>query len=144
MKLKFLTGILCILLSGIGFTSDAVDIKSENISRNHIAVYYFHGNVRCMSCHKIENYTKETVEKYFNKQVQAGDILFKKVNVEKKGNAHFVEDYQLYTKSVVLSLVKDGKEVKHKNLTKVWEYLGNKTKFENYEKKEIKDFLKEL
>ncbi|MFC1643726.1 nitrophenyl compound nitroreductase subunit ArsF family protein [Candidatus Omnitrophota bacterium] len=144
MRLKFLAGVLCIFLLGIGFTADAIDIKNEDASGSHIVVYYFHGNFRCASCHKIENYTKETVEKYFDKQVQAGDILYKTVNVEKKGNAHFVEDYQLYTKSVVLSLVRDGKEVKHKNLTKVWEYLGNKTKFENYEKKEIEDFLKEL
>jgi hypothetical protein len=144
MRFRFLTGILCILLLGVGFTSYAADMKSEDAPGNHIIVYYFYGNFRCANCHRIENYTKETVEKYFNKQVQAGDILYKTVNVEKKENAHFVEDYQLYTKSVVLSLVKGGKEVKYKNLTKVWEYLNNKTKFEDYEKKEIKEFLKYL
>lgn len=144
MRLKFLTGFLCIFIFGGGLVADATDIKSEDASGNHIVVYYFHVNFRCASCHKIENYTKETVEKYFNKQVQAGNILYKTVNIEEKGNAHFVEDYQLYTKSVVLSLIKDGKEIKYKNLTKVWEYLGNKTKFEDYEKKEIEEFLKEL
>ena len=93
---------------------------------------------------RLSKRNKETVEKYFSKQVQAGAIVYKAVNIEKEGNAHFIEDYQLYTKSVVLSLVKDGKEVKYKNLTKVWEYLRDKTKFEDYEKEEIKDFLKEL
>ncbi|NQT33321.1 MAG: hypothetical protein HQ594_06605 [Candidatus Omnitrophica bacterium] len=139
MKLKILLVFLFVFVVGVGLACG-----EENTSGDHIAVYYFHGNFRCNSCHKIENYTKETVDKYFNKEIRSGDIVYKIVNVEQKENVHFVEEYQLYTKSVVLSLVKDGKEIKYKNLTKVWEYLNSKTKFEDYEKKEIKEFLKEL
>jgi len=144
MKLKILLVFLSVFVFGIGLAVGAADIKGEDTSGDHLAVYYFHGNSRCSSCHKIENYTKETVEKYFNKEIQAGTIAYKTINVEQKENAHFVKDYELYTRSVVLSLVKAGKEVRYKNLTKVWEYLGNKSKFENYEKKEIEEFLNEL
>jgi len=55
-----------------------------------------------------------------------------------------VQDYQLYTKSVVLSLVKDGKEVKFKNLDKVWQLLRNKDKFYKYIKEETTNFLDTL
>jgi hypothetical protein len=144
MKFKILSVSLFILILGISLTASAADAKGEDTTGDHLVVYYFHGNFRCANCHKIENYTKETVEKYFSEQMRAGDIIYKTVNVEKKENAHFVGDYQLYTRSVVLSLVKGGKEVKYKNLTEIWECLGNKIKFEDYEKKEIKNFLKEL
>ena len=47
----------------------------------------------------------------------------------------------LYTKSVVLSLVKDGQEVKFKNLEQVWQLLRNKDKFYQYIKNETQGFL---
>ncbi|MDD5428397.1 MAG: nitrophenyl compound nitroreductase subunit ArsF family protein [Candidatus Omnitrophica bacterium] len=111
---------------------------------NFVAVYYFHGNFRCANCHNIEQYTKETIEKDFKKELASGSVKFKTINVETKGNEHFTDDYKLYTKSVVLSLVKNGKEVKFDNLTKVWEHLRDKEAFRRYIKNEVEKYLKEL
>jgi len=116
----------------------------KNAPANYVMVYYFHGNFRCVNCKTIEQYTKEAVEKYFQKELDTGKVAFKVVNVETKGNEHFTNDYQLYTKSVVLSLVKNGKEVKFDNLTKVWEHLRNKDAFHQYIKSEAERYLKEL
>ena len=71
-------------------------------------------------------------------------VPFYREKYEKKENKHFVNDYQLYTKSVVLSLVRDGKEMKFKNLEKVWQLLRNKDKFYKYIKEETQGFLDEL
>ena len=87
----------------------------EAPKNNYILTYYFHGNFRCVNCHNIEQYTKEAVEKYFQKELDTGKVVFKVIDVEIKGNEHFTNDYQLYTKSVILSLVKNGKEVKFDN-----------------------------
>ncbi|MGB2629878.1 MAG: nitrophenyl compound nitroreductase subunit ArsF family protein [Candidatus Omnitrophota bacterium] len=122
--------------------ASAPEIKDPPSSR--VIVYYFHGNFRCASCRKIEQYTNEAIQKYFSKEIEAGKLAYKVVNVQQKENSHFVEDYQLYTRSVVASLVKDGREVKHETLAKVWEYLGNKQKFYNYIDEEVDKFLKEL
>jgi len=119
-------------------------IGAETSPTNFVAAYYFHGNFRCVNCHNIERYTKEAVEKYFQKELDAGKVVFKVINVETKGNEHFANDYKLYTKSVVLSLVKNGKEVKFDNLNKVWEYLRNKDAFHQYIKSEVERYLKEL
>ena len=70
-------------------------------------------------------------------------LEFKVVNVEEKGNEHFNRDYQLYTKSLILSLVKDGKEIKWINLEKIWEHVGTKEIFIDYVKSGITDLLKE-
>ncbi len=110
---------------------------------NYVAVYYFHTNFRCVSCHKIEQYTGETINKSFTNEIKNGSLKYSVINVEEKGNEHYVKDYQLYTKSVVLSMVKNGKEVKNKNLDKVWQYLSNKDQFMEYVKTETESFLRE-
>ncbi|MEW6536370.1 MAG: nitrophenyl compound nitroreductase subunit ArsF family protein [Candidatus Auribacterota bacterium] len=111
---------------------------------NRVDAYYFHTTFRCASCHKIEEYTGETMNGTFADAINSGNLQYKVINVEENGNEHYIKDYQLYTKAVVLSLVKDGKEIKSKNLEKVWQYLGNKGKFTDYVKTETESFLKEL
>lgn len=142
MRTRFLSFILSFILSvdvgGINHVS-AQDTKDE--PPKQVIVYYFHGNFRCFSCHRIEQYTKEAVEQYFNDELKSGKLLFKPINVEEKENQHFVKDYQLYTKSVIVSLIKGGKEVKYSNLTNVWDYLGNKQKFYDYIKNEVNKYL---
>ena len=108
-----------------------------------VIAYYFHGTMRCPTCHKLEQYSKEAIETNFKDALASGTLEFKVVNVEDKGNEHFNKDYQLYTKSLILSLVKDGKQIKWKNLDKIWEYVGNKERFVDYVNSGVADFLKE-
>jgi hypothetical protein len=137
--------IICVFLLGFLSMVLAKDESEKKKSEDKkIIVYYFYTNFRCASCHKIENYTKEAIEKYFKDELKSGKLVFKAINVEEKENEHFVKDYKLYTKSVVLSLVKNNKEVKYNNLAKVWNYLKDKKKFYGYIKKETDKYLKEL
>jgi len=103
-------------------------------------VYYFMTTQRCPSCMKIESYTKDAVERTFSQNLKSGAMLWKMVNVDKPENNHFIKDYQLFTKSVVLVKIRGGKQVKWKNLDKVWELLNNKTAFQSYVVKEITAF----
>lgn len=145
-RVKWLFSALAALILCVG--SAGADTKSETGPReglsNRVAVYYFHGNFRCVNCRNLEKYTKEAAEKYFGKELREGKVTFGIFNVETKGNEHFNDDYQLYTKSVILSLVKDGKEVKYDNLAKVWEYLRDREAFHQYIKNEVEKYLKEL
>lgn len=119
----------------------ATDSKPSAASGNQVVAYYFHGTFRCSSCLKIEQYSREAIEKYFGNELKSGNLVFKVINVEGKGNEHYMNDYQLYTKSLVLSLVKDGKEIKSVNLKQVWEYLGNREKFYEYVKNNVDSYL---
>ncbi len=133
---RFLALIILILLltirTTIVFTADA-----------KIIAYYFHGNARCPTCHKMEQYTKEAIEENFKDELANGLLVVKTVNVEEKENEHFVNDYQLYTKALIISRVKNGKETQHKNLAKIWEYVRDKKKFFNYVTTEINNYLKD-
>jgi len=91
----------------------------------------------------MEKYSREAVDSNFKDALASGKLEFKAVNVEEGGNEHFVNDYKLYTKTLVLSMTKDGKEVKSKNLDKIWELARNKQKFIDYVASEVKAFMKD-
>ncbi|NQU95815.1 MAG: hypothetical protein HQ549_06305 [Candidatus Omnitrophica bacterium] len=121
-----------------------INASSAFCDNGKVIAYYFHGSFRCPTCRNLEQYAKEAIENNFKKELAEGSLIFKAVNVEEKENEHFMKDYRLYTKSLVLSLVKDDKEVKYKNLDKIWEYVRDKTKYMNYVKNEVAIFLKDL
>ena len=149
---KLCTLILCIII--IGFCSvdkttaesgksDAGSVGVKETSGKFVA-YYFHGNFRCDNCRKIEQYSREAVDLYFSEQLKTGELTFKVINTDEPENKHFVEDYQLYTRSLVIAEFKDGKQVKWKNLAKVWDYLNDKEKFYEYVKSEIQNYLEQM
>lgn len=91
-------------------------------------VYYFHGAQRCMTCNKIEAMTRAAVKAEFKDEVAAGKIALKSVNLDEAGNEHFVQDFQLSTRSVV---VQHG--AKFERLDKVWQLVhGDEAQFQDY------------
>jgi len=104
-------------------------------------VYYFMTAQRCPSCLKIESYTKEAVEKNFADDLNNGRLVWRMLAVDNPENYHFVRDYQLYTKSVVLVKIREGKQISWKNLEKVWYLLDDKDAFEGYITDEVKSFV---
>lgn len=120
---------------------DSVVKTTPSISDSKVVAYYFYTTARCMSCRKIEQYTKESLEKHFSAEISSGKIDFQMINIDEPQNKHFIQDYKLYTKSVVLSKVSDGKELKFKNLDKIWNLLRNKKKFYEYIQNETNGFI---
>jgi hypothetical protein len=120
-----------------------LSFAGENALNSKVIAYYFHGNFRCSTCHKLEEYSREAIERNFSAALASGKLEFKVINTDERANAHFTKDYQLYTKSLILSLVKDGRQVKWINLNKIWEYNGNKQKFIDYVKNGVIDLLRE-
>jgi hypothetical protein len=108
-----------------------------------LIVYYFHGNMRCSTCHKLEDYAKEALDMYFADDLAAGKIQWKPTNVDTPSNEHFVKDYSLVTKSVVVSRVLDGREVGWKNLDQIWMKVRDKNSYLEYIRDSIIKFLED-
>lgn len=106
-----------------------------------VIVYYFHGDMRCTNCINFEKYTDELMKTTFADAIKDGSMEWVVVNTDQRGNEHFMKDYQLYTKSIVVVDAKGGKQVKFKNLTGIWQNIGNKAKFQDYVKGEIQAYL---
>jgi len=94
--------------------------------------YYFHGTARCYTCKKIEAYSEEAIKSGFPTELKDGKLEWLVVNVEEKSNQHFIQDYQLYTKSLVLAQYRNGSQVKWKNLDKIWGNVRDKDVFIKY------------
>ncbi len=139
MKKLIVAFLAAVAVVSAGFSACAAANKPEG----KVIAYYLHGKFRCYACTMLEKYCKEAIEAGFKDALVSGKLEFKAVNVEDRGNEHFVNDYQIYTKSLILSLVKDGKEIKWKNLDKIWEYVRNRQKFSDYVTAEAAVFLKE-
>jgi len=144
LKKLFLVLLAVAALSSSGIIFSPLAQAAEDAKEAHVVAYYFHGTFRCPTCHKLEQYSKEAIETNFKDALASGKLEFRVVNVEDKGNEHYGNDYQLYTKSLILSLVKDGKQIKWINLDKIWEYVGNKQRFIDYVNSGVADFLKEV
>jgi len=144
--------IFCMIIIGL-FSMNKTIAETEKSDGGSVSVketpgkfvaYYFHGNFRCDNCRKIEEYSREAVDLYFSEQLKTGELKFEVINTDEPANEHFVEDYQLYTRSLVITEFKDGKQVKWKNLAKFWDYLNNKEKFHEYVKSEIQNYVEQL
>jgi len=133
------------LLFCVGAASQPQPSKPEKVTQavDKVIVYYFHTNYRCYSCTTIERYTRECIETNFAKEIKSGHLEFKSVDIELPANKHYIEEYKLFTKSVIVSDMVQGKEQRWKNLQKVWEHLRNETKFKEYVKTETAAYLQE-
>ncbi len=106
-----------------------------------VRVYYFHGNARCVSCRKIESLAGETVRASFAEEMKQGKVEWLALNVEEPANRHFIQDFRLYTKSLVVADMVDGSRVRWKNLEKIWELLRDDEAFQRYVREEIRGYL---
>ncbi|MDD2478352.1 MAG: nitrophenyl compound nitroreductase subunit ArsF family protein [Victivallaceae bacterium] len=94
---------------------------------NAMVVYYFHGNQRCFTCNKIEELTKQAIAEKYAKELADGSVIFKSVNVEEPVNEHFIKDFQLSTRSVVMQ-----KHGKFEKFDAVWTLVREPLKFTEY------------
>ncbi len=121
--------------------SALADQKPGETKDHSVIVYYFHGTFRCGTCKRIEKLTKEAVTESFANEIRSGLLEMKVINVDEAENKHFVKDYRLFTKSVVVSDIVGGKETQWKNLQKVWELVHNEAAFKKYIQNEIEAYL---
>ena len=108
-----------------------------------VLVTYFHTTFRCPTCIQLEKYSRETVERDFAKEIGENRVAFRSVNVEESENEHYVKEYNLYTKSLVVSLTRNGQEIRWKNLPDIWKHVRNRERFEQYVREEVQAFLQD-
>ncbi len=122
--------------------ADSATLAAADTTLSHrVLAYYFYTTKRCASCRKLEAYTAEAIASGFDAEVKTGALVFQPINVDEKGNEHFVKDYELFTKSVVLVDERSGKQIAWKNLPKVWQLLNDKEAFLRYVQEETRAYL---
>lgn len=106
-----------------------------------VLVYYLHNNTRCINCIRFEKYTKDVINDVFTDQVKEGKLALKILNYENSDNSHYVDDYQLVTKAVIVAKMKNGKQTGWKNLDKIWVLVNDEAAFKKYITDEVAEYL---
>lgn len=123
-----------------GTDTAAVAAPDSTVSPRVVA-YYFYTTKRCASCRKIEAWSAEAINTGFADELENGSLEFRALNIDEEDNKHFIDDYKLYTKSLIVTKRADGSETEWKNLQKVWELLGNQDEFVQYVQDEVAAYL---
>lgn len=148
----------CLLLlvgfSTIGYTEDEPDKKQvkepatdsiakaeDNKTSDKFVAYYFHSTKRCFTCKKLEAYAGEAFSAGFAEELADSALVWQPINYDKKENKHFIKDYKLYTKALILSRVRDGQEVDWVDLKNIWQLVGNKEKYIEYVQAATRKFM---
>lgn len=106
-----------------------------------VMVTYFRGDIRCSTCIDLEAYAAEAVKIGFPEEVSRGVVEFRSINIDELQHRHFIKDYKLFSRAVVVSRIENGKEVKWKNLDMIWHLIVDKEKYLNYIQAETKRMM---
>lgn len=106
-----------------------------------VIVYYFYNDIRCTTCKNLEGYTREALETHFAEDLASGAVQWRMLSMDDPANEHYLIDYGLYSKSVVLARLEDGQEVRFINLEEIWDLVYDKPGFIEYIRENVQDFL---
>jgi hypothetical protein len=123
-------------------TESASDSLASHADGDTVVAYYFHGTQRCVTCRKLESYSAEALNSGFQSAIADSSLVWRPIDFDLKDNEHFIKDYQLFTKAVILSRVRSGTEIAWKNLDQIWLLVDDKEAFLAYVKSETEQFLK--
>lgn len=144
IKSVFTTLLLLLALAGLaavfwtggddaGETATAeTTVADDGLPADGVVVYYFHGHKRCYTCNKMEALADETIWADYRELAGDGRVVFQAVNIETDEHRHFIEDYQLVNKVVVVSERRGGQEVSWTRLDLVWEKIGDDADYRAY------------
>jgi len=140
--------ILAILTIGLMLTAcnNQTKNKTENLDQSisKIEIFDFHSTHRCMTCNAIEANTKYTLNTFFSDELKNNKITFNVINVDKKENEKIAEKFETFGTSLILNVIKNGKETQI-NLTDFAFMEGNdKEAFSKELKNKLDTALKTL
>lgn len=142
-SLKLLLLALALASIGYVFVEDqwarrTVDTAGDTFPPStRLVVYYFDQGKDCATCEQIPAYTEGVLNAHFAQELQNGSVVWRSVDTDLPRNEHYLSEYQIYTKSVVLATRANGQQLRWKNLDQVWDLIYDRTAYETYLKNEI-------
>ncbi len=128
-------GVVYVLMGGGDDAPEGVvpaQVDAEALPADGVVVYYFHGNKRCMTCNKMEALAAEVIYDEFGEHLRGGTVVFRSVNIETDATRHFVTDFAMTNRCVVMSLRRDGQQVDYHRLDGVWEKISDDAAYTAY------------
>jgi len=101
-----------------------------------IQVFVFHNTHRCSSCIAVGKLAGETVNEYFQPELQQGKIEFREINIDLPENKELASKFQASGSSLYINAIIDGQDNIAEDIT-VWQLINQESKFKNYLKNKL-------
>lgn len=108
--------------ANVGAISVGLDAK---LAETQFSAVYFHAPHRCPTCRKIESFSLEAL----TPEIEAGNVAWQLADYTTDANATLVNQFKVFTATVVLVEAQDGKVVRWKNLEEVWNHTSDQDRF---------------
>ena len=119
---------------------DWVDPSSDKVAPE-ILVYYFHNTFRCLTCLTMENMAEELINDEFAADLETGILAWRSINLQEPEYEHFAIQYKLDEPSLIFSEWSDGKEIRWKNLDRIWTLADTPVQYRQYVRDELNAYL---
>ena len=106
--------------------------ETQAVDKADVVVTYFTTDARCVSCKKIESLTRETLQRDFADAMAQGQLRFQTINIDREDNKHYIEDYDLAFKTVVVARQSQEAAMDWEKLDDVWNLLNAPADFAVY------------
>jgi hypothetical protein len=73
------------------------EVNAETQKSGNVKAYYFHGNVRCVTCEAVEKVSKEAITEYYGDKVS-----FESINRDEDKNKTLVKKYKVSGTSLII------------------------------------------
>ena len=116
--------------------SGTTTAAQADVASQVVTVYYFHGTNRCRTCNRIEELARAAVQEKYSAQMSDGKLVFESVNLDEANHEHFVSDFQLTMRTVVVA-----KGDRFERLDKVWQLVRDEAAFRDYVTRKVGEFF---
>lgn len=122
-------------------TDTTTTVPAANVTAAKVVVTYFTTDVRCDSCRTIEALSRQAIDAGFPSEVKNGSVVFRVLNTDRAENEHFLDDYEIANKTVIVSHQNNGKEAEWINRQDVWLLLDEPEAFFSYVREPVRQYL---
>jgi len=108
-----------------------------------VQVYLFHSTLRCSTCIAIGSLAGETVNEFFQPELQAGKIEFREINIDLPENKELAAKFQASGSALYVNAIVGGRDNIVQD-TAVWRLTQDEVKFKSYLRGEINKRFKKI
>jgi len=114
-----------------------------NLNDNQVVVYYFHRKFRCQSCEVLESTLLNTMQVTYADHFGAGKLAMCIINVDDLENRHYLDQFEIFSNSIIIVKKKRGVVARFKNLESIWDISEDRDAISLMLQTEVAGFLSE-
>lgn len=107
----------------------------------YVMVTYYHADKRCELCNNMERFTLESLERHHGDALASKELRHRVLNWQSPAQASHCKHYGLMGNTVILSEIREGREIRFKELEEVWSHAHDREAFVAYVEGELAPWL---